>query len=79
VPRRGFASRYWVVLSERAARKICGVLRAWRDNQCRRSAKSTTQEPGEMTEFLAQMPTDTMTFLTTAVLSLAATLVVLRL
>ena len=32
---------------------------------------------GEMIEFLAQMPTDTMIFLTMAVLGLAATLIVL--
>jgi hypothetical protein len=32
---------------------------------------------GEMIEFVAQMPTDTMIFLTMAVLSLAATLIVL--
>jgi hypothetical protein len=37
-----------------------------------------TQE-GEMTEFLAQMPTDTMIFLTMAVLGLATMLIVLRL
>ena len=36
-----------------------------------------TQE-GEMIEFLAQMPTDTMIFLTMAVLSLLAMLIVLR-
>jgi hypothetical protein len=40
----------------------------WRD--CRRR---------EMIEFLMQMPTATMMFLATAALSLAATLVVLRL
>ena len=33
---------------------------------------------GEMIEFLAQMPTDTMIFLIMAVLGLAATLIVLR-
>jgi hypothetical protein len=33
---------------------------------------------GEMIEFLAQMPTDTMIFLTMAVLGLAAMLIVLR-
>jgi hypothetical protein len=33
---------------------------------------------GEMIEFLAQMPTDTMIFLTMAVLSLAVMLIVLR-
>jgi hypothetical protein len=36
-----------------------------------------TQE-GEMIEFLAEMPTDTMIFLTMAVLSLPAMLIVLR-
>jgi len=33
---------------------------------------------GEMIEFLAQMPTDTMIFLTIAVLGLVAILIVLR-
>jgi hypothetical protein len=33
---------------------------------------------GEMIEFLAQMPTDTMTFITMAVLGLAAILIVPR-
>jgi hypothetical protein len=33
---------------------------------------------GEMIEFLAQMPTDTMIFLTMAVLGFAAMLIVLR-
>jgi hypothetical protein len=33
---------------------------------------------GEMIEFLTQMPADTMIFLTMAVLSLAAVLIVLR-
>jgi hypothetical protein len=33
---------------------------------------------GEMIEFLAQMPTDTMIFLTMAVLGLAVMLIVLR-
>jgi hypothetical protein len=36
-----------------------------------------TQE-GEMIEFLAQMPSDTMIFITTAVLGLAATLIGLK-
>jgi hypothetical protein len=44
------------------------------DLQRRRSAPS---HPGEMIEFLAQMPTDTMIFFTTAVLSFAV-LTVLR-
>jgi hypothetical protein len=35
-------------------------------------------QEGEMTGFLAQMPTDTMIFLTMAVLSFAAVLIVLR-
>jgi hypothetical protein len=33
---------------------------------------------GEMIEFLAQMPSDTMIFITTAVLGLAATLIGLK-
>jgi hypothetical protein len=42
----------------------------------RRAANSVGS--GEMIEFLAHMPTDTMLFLTMAVLGLAATLIVLR-
>ena|SRR6516162_2355632 len=47
--------------------RSCGVLLALARRRRRR----------EMIEFLAQMPTDTMIFLTMAVLSLAATLIVL--
>ena len=47
------------------------------DLQRRRSAPSPPRSL-EMTEFLAQMPTDTMIFITTAVLGLAATLIGLR-
>jgi hypothetical protein len=48
-----------------------------------RSRYSYTLHPksfrkGEVIEFLAQMPTDTMIFLIMAVLGLAATLIVLR-
>jgi hypothetical protein len=35
-------------------------------------------QEGEMIEFLAQMPSDTMIFITTAVLGLAATLIGLK-
>jgi hypothetical protein len=37
-----------------------------------------SSQEGEMIEFLAQMPSDTMIFITTAVLGLAATLVGLK-
>jgi hypothetical protein len=47
------------------------------DDLYRRPPPSVTQE-GEMTEFLAQMPTDTMVFLTMAVMGFAAMLIVLR-
>jgi hypothetical protein len=42
-----------------------------------RPSRRAAKEAG-MIEFLAQMPTDTMLFLTMAVLGLAATLIVLR-
>jgi len=40
--------------------------------------RSKSFRKGEMMEFLAQIPTDTMIFLIMAVLGLAATLIVLR-
>jgi hypothetical protein len=41
-------------------------------------APPPSHQEGEMIEFLAHMPTDTMIFLTMAVLGLAAMLIVLR-
>jgi hypothetical protein len=43
-----------------------------------RRCSAPSHQEGEMIEFLAQMPSDTMIFITTAVLGFAATLIGLK-
>jgi hypothetical protein len=60
------------LLRESAAKPLCCQL-------CRIAfTRPKSPREGEMIEFLAQMPTDTMIFLTVAVLGLAVMLIVLR-
>ena len=55
-----------------------GQARALSDRFYNADAPPQVTQEGEMIEFLARMPTDTMIFLTMAVLSLPAMLIVLR-
>ena len=60
------------------ARAIAALRRGLRCTERQRKPRTCKSfRKGEMIEFLAQMPTDTMIFLTMAVLSLAAILIVL--